>query len=577
MRTAETERRLAALAAAQPTPAGSQWIMCDGCHHPVYEKRFIRSLRICPGCGHYARLTAAERIEQLLDDGSAQPIDVADTVEDPLEFTDSKRYIDRLHKARQQTGLEDSVACVRGSICGYPVVAAVMDFRFLGGSLGCAAGEHIAAAADAALRDRVPFLVITASGGARMQEGALSLMQLAKTTQALAALDRAGLLTITLVTNPTYGGVAASFATQADVIIAERGAHLGFAGPRVIVQTIKQELPAGFQTAEYLAERGLIDAVVPRQALRPTLARLLAAAAPAQPTLASRRHAGPPIIRRIDHLPERDPWEIVRMARLIGRPTTLDYAGLLLDGFHELRGDQMSGDCSAIVGGIGRFQGRPVMLIGHQKGHTVQELKERNFGMPTPAGYRKAGRLMRLAAKLGLPILSLIDTQGAYPGIEAERDGQAWAISDNLRLMARLPVPIIAVVTGEGGSGGALALALADRVFVLANSVYSVISPEGCAAILWNDAATAPQAARALRIEPRELLRHGIADGVIPEPEGGAHSDHAATVDFVRHALGEVLSELSRIDGDRLVRERAARFLAFGTCPPQESAEGGAA
>src|SRR5258708_698017 len=185
--------------------------------------------------------------------------------------------------------------------------------------------------------------------------------------------------------------------------------------------------------------------------------------------------------------------------------------------------------------------------------------------MSTPAGYRKAGGLMRLAAKLGLPIVTLIDSQGAYPGIEAERDGQAWAIAENLTLMARLPVPIVAVVTGEGGSGGALALALADRVLVLANSVYSVISPEGCAAILWNDVRTAAQAARALRMEPRDLLRHGIADGVIPEPEGGAHQDLAAAASLLGYGLMDVLGELVGVDAERLVRERAKRFRAFGT------------
>jgi acetyl-CoA carboxylase carboxyl transferase alpha subunit/acetyl-CoA carboxylase carboxyl transferase beta subunit len=520
-------------------------------------------LGICPFCGHYAQLSAAERIEQLLDHGSARPVVAAETVEDPLQFVDTRPYIGRLHSARQLTGLDDAVVCVRGSVGGCPVVAAVMDFRFLGGSLGCAAGEHITAAAEAALRERVPFLVVTASGGARMQEGALSLMQLAKTTQALAALDRAGILTISVVTDPTFGGVAASFATQADVIIAERGAHLGFAGPRVIAQTIRQRLPSGFQTAEFLLKRGLIDTVVPRQEVRPTLVRLLTVVAPSQ-SVTEPRPGRLGIIRQADRLPERDPWMVVRLARMVARPTTLDYAGRLLDGFFELHGDRVSGDCPAIVGGVGRFQGRPVMLIGHQKGHSAQELKARNYGMPTPAGYRKACRLMRLAARLGLPVVSLIDTQGAYPGIEAEEDGQAWAIAESLSVMASLDVPIVAVVTGEGGSGGALALALADQVLVLANSVYSVISPEGCAAILWRDAHAAPRAARSLCPEPRNLLKYGIADGVIPEPEGGAHADPAAAADMVKWALMEVLSELAGVDAERLVHERAARFRAFG-------------
>jgi acetyl-CoA carboxylase carboxyl transferase subunit beta len=407
-----------------------------------------------------------------------------------------------------------------------------------------------------------------------MQEGVLSLMQLAKTTQALAALSRAGILTISVVTDPTYGGVAASFATQADVIIAERGAHLGFAGPRVIAQTIRQRLPAGFQTAEFLFEHGFIDAVVPRQELRPMLLRLLTAAAPAQHAAERPPLGTPRIIRQPDGIPERDSWNVVRLARMVARPTTLDYAARLLGDFFELHGDRISGDCPAIVGGVGRFQGRPVMLIGHQKGHSAVELKARNYGMPTPAGYRKACRLMRLAARLGLPVVSLVDTQGAYPGIEAEKDGQAWAIAESLSVMASLPVPIVAVVTGEGGSGGALALALADRVLVLANSVYSVISPEGCAAILWHNAQAAPQAARSLRAEPRNLLKHGIADGVIPEPEGGAHSDPAAAADIARHALAEVLGELAGVDTERLLRERADRFRAFGRQISPDSLKG---
>lgn len=570
MKTADAEPGPVSGVPAAGTLTGS-WVLCKGCGQLIYAKQFARELRVCPGCGLYSQLTAQERLGQLLDHGTARPLPAANTVEDPLAFTDSRSYAERLRTARHRTGLDDAVVAAHGSIGGFPAVVAAMDFRFLGGSLGCAAGEQIAAAAEAALVYRAPLVVVTASGGARMQEGVLSLMQLAKTTQALAALDDAGILTVTVVTDPTYGGVAASFATQADVILAERGSHLGFAGPRVIAQTIGQALPAGFQTAEFLLERGLIDAVVPRQSLKPTLARLLAAARPPRDSGAFRQESPSTLIRQIDRLPERDPWKVVRLARLIGRPTTLDYASLLLDKFVELHGDRMAGDCPAIVGGIGRFTDRPVVLLGHQKGHTAHELRERNFGMATPAGYRKAGRLMRLAAKLGLPVVSLVDTQGAYPGIEAEHDGQAWAIAQNLTLMARLRVPIVAVVTGEGGSGGALALALADRVLVLANSVYSVISPEGCAAILWNDPATAPRAARALRMDPRELLRYGIADGVIPEPEGGAQQDHAAAARYLRDALGETLAELAGCDAALLVQARARRFRSYGLLTPRDS------
>lgn len=577
MTTAPPEHDTRAPGEQRQAQAEPEWILCGGCRQPVYEPRFRRALRVCPACGRYAQLSATERVAQLLDPGTAVPIPVAETVEDPLGFTDSRPYTERLRSARRKTGLADAVLCVRGRIGGLPVALAVMDFRFIGGSLGCAAGECIAAAADTALRERIPLVVVTASGGARMQEGALSLMQLAKTTQALVSLDRAGILTVTVVTDPTYGGVAASFATQADVIIAERGAHLGFAGPRVIEQTIRQALPDGFQTAEFLCEHGLIDTVVPRQALQPALASLLAAASPGKLAPPTRDHAAPAIIRSADEVAPVDSWEAVRLAREIRRPTTADYARLLLEGFWELRGDRLAADCRAIMGGIGRFQGQPVLLLGHQKGHSAAELSAHNYGMSTPAGYRKAVRLMRLAAKLGIPVVSLIDTQGAYPGLEAERDGQAWAIADSLRQMAGLPVPIVAVVTGEGGSGGALALALADRVLVLANSTYSVISPEGCAAILWSDASAAPQAARALRIGSGQLLRLGIADGVIPEPAGGAHRDQAAIAGTLRRALAGVLEELIGVDTPALLRRREARFRGFGLPPAARDSEEGAA
>jgi acyl-CoA carboxylase subunit beta len=395
-----------------------------------------------------------------------------------------------------------------------------------------------------------------------MQEGAVSLMQMAKTSQMLGQLDEAGILTISLITDPTYGGVAASFATLCDVIIAEPGARLGFAGPRVISQTIRQTLPEGFQTAEFLLSHGLIDAIRPRSELRGTLARLLANGGKGKRELTAEESAvsSEPIGEH--HM---DPWQAVQRARHLDRPTTSDYIGLLLEDFEELRGDRLGEDCPAIVGGLGRLNGLPVMLIGHQKGHTAAELAARNFGMPNPAGYRKAARLMRLAAKLNLPVITLVDTPGAYPGLEAEQNGQAIAIAENLRLMAGLPVPVVSVITGEGGSGGALALAVANRVLICANGVYSVISPEGCAAILWDDPSAAPKAAAALRLTARELRRMHIVDGVVPEPEGGVQTDHVAAAHNLRAALVGRLRELLPLDPAELIADRRARFRAFGT------------
>jgi acetyl-CoA carboxylase carboxyl transferase subunit beta len=235
-----------------------------------------------------------------------------------------------------------------------------------------------------------------------------------------------------------------------------------------------------------------------------------------------------------------------------------------LDEFRELVGDRVSGDCSAIVGGIGQLCGKPVMLIGHQKGHSPAELNRRNFGMPSPAGYRKAARLMQLAAKLGIPVLTLIDTPGAYPGVQAEERGQAVAIAENLKLMADLPVPVVAVITGEGGSGGALALGVANRVLMWQNAVYSVISPEGCAAILWQDSSAAPRAADALKLRAADLLSLGVVDGVLREPEGGVDADPMQAAERLRVALMHVLGELAGFSGGQLRADRHTRFRRFG-------------
>lgn len=545
----------------------TEWVSCRQCRSLVYGKRMNRGLGVCPDCGHHTRVDAPQRLAQLLDPGTIELLDLPVTSGDPLCFTDSMPYPQRFAEARRRTGLKYAVLCAAGRIEGNPLIVTAMDFRFMGGSLGSAVGELITQAGEVALERGIPLLIVTASGGARMQEGALSLMQMAKTSQMLAQLDEAGILTISLITDPTFGGVAASFATLCDVIIAEPGARLGFAGPRVISQTIRQTLPEGFQTAEFLLERGLIDATRPRTELRATLGRLLTNGGKNTPRRIDEEyeHASEPV--PVTEEPGVDPWQVVQRARDLGRPTTADYINLLLDDFEELRGDRLGVEDSAIIGGLGRLCGLPVVVIGHQKGHTAAELAAHNFGMPTPAGYRKAARLMRLAAKLDLPLITLVDTPGAYPGVEAEESGQAIAIAENLRLMSGLPIPVVSVVTGEGGSGGALALAVANRVLICANGVYSVISPEGCAAILWDDPAAAPKAAAALRLTASELISLGVVDGIVPEPEGGVQTDHLSAAQNLRDALLEHLRELLPLDPAALIADRRARFRAFGTQP----------
>lgn len=573
------------------------WSRCAGCASLLYRKRLRRNLDVCPECGEHARLSAPERLRQLVDPGSLRSLPDLLPEADPIDFVDVLPYPHRLTAARASTGLAEAVVCGTATIGGHPAALAVMDFRFLGGSLGCAVGELITRAAERALDDRTPLILVTASGGARMQEGALSLMQMATVSQAIAALREAGLLTVSVLTDPTYGGVAASFATNTDLVLAESGARMGFAGPRVIRQVTGRALPEGFQTADFLLRHGQVDMVVQRRSLRGRLVALLAAARAACPTRAD-RPARPPVPRQ-DPAPHRerladdgsalvrpavpadavappttpgasdtpavrDAWDTVRMARHPGRPTTLDYLDTVFDGFVELHGDRLGGDCPAIVGGVARLAGRHVMVIGHQKGHTTAELVARNFGMASPSGHRKALRLMRLAARLGLPVVTLVDTPGADPGVGAEEQGQAAAIAENILTLTVLPTPVLTVITGEGGSGGALALAVADRVLMLENAVYSVISPEGCAAILWPDRSAAPQAARALRLTAPDLCRLGVVDEIVPEPATAAHDDPAETAHRLRAALLANLLPLLDVPPATLVRLRRQRFRRFG-------------
>jgi acetyl-CoA carboxylase carboxyl transferase subunit alpha len=257
-------------------------------------------------------------------------------------------------------------------------------------------------------------------------------------------------------------------------------------------------------------------------------------------------------------------WQKTQIARHPNRPYTLDYIEQLTEDFIELAGDRTFADDKSIVGGLGTFRGRPIMVIGHQKGRNTKEKVTRNFGMPHPEGYRKAMRLMKLAERFNIPILTLVDTPGAFPGIGAEERGQAEAIARNLIEMADLTVPVITVVTGEGGSGGALALAVANRVMMLENSTYSVISPEGCAAILWKSQEYAKDAAEAMKLTAQDSLQNGIIDNIIPEPLGGAHRDLESTTSAVGDAVMGQLEELSALSGEELVEDRWNKFRKIG-------------
>ena len=558
--------------AAPSRAASAEWRRCPSCEAFVYYKRLKRNLHVCPECNHHFRLRLRDRLDMLLDPGSFEELSGDLEPIDALSFSDSKPYPERIAAAQKKSGAKSGALYGKGTLDNYPIVVAGIDFGFIGGSMGSAVGEAITRAAELALEERTPLLVISASGGARMQEGCISLMQMVKTSQAVGRMQEEGILYMSLLTDPTYGGVSASYATLGDVLIAEPEAHIGFAGPTVIEQTIRQTLPDGFQTAGFLMEHGMLDLVETRENLRRTIRNMLEFHARVEEArgedgnraarLPETEGAQP--VSEPEAVAQRPAWEVVQLARELERPHTIEYAGLVFDDFLELHGDRAFEDDSAIVGGLARLGDLTLMLIGHQKGSNTSEMMERNFGMPEPEGYRKGMRLMRYAAKFGMPIVTLVDTAGAYPGLGAEERGQSNAIAESIMLMSRLPVPTVTVVTGEGGSGGALALAATDRVLMLENSYYSVISPEGCATILFKDAASAPRAAAALRITAPDLLGLGVMDAVIPEPEGGAHTDAATTGANLKTALVSTLRELLGQSPDELLEQRYDRFRKFG-------------
>lgn len=539
-----------------------QWRRCASCGTFIYAKRLDRNRKVCPECQFHFRIPPDVRIGQLADPGSFEAFPDTQAPRDLLGFVDSKPYPDRLRDAQQRTGRQDAVLAGRMAVRGRQVVVVVLDFTFMGGSMGAVVGEAVAAAARYALAERLPLLLVAASGGARMQEGALSLMQMAKTARWIAALREARVPVINLNTDPTFGGVSASFAMLGDVILAEPGALIGFAGPQVIRNTIRQELPPGFQSAEFLLEHGMIDAVVPRENQREHLARLLALLGPSVPALPGSADPADLFTRPVPSV--RTTRETVALARDIQRPTTLEYIGYVFDDFVALHGDRAFGDDEALVGGLARFGGQSVVVLGHQKGHDTAGLVRSNFGMPGPEGYRKALRLMRFADRFGLPVIAFIDTPGAYPGIGAEERGQSVAIAECILELSRLRVPVVSVVTGEGGSGGALALGVADTVLILQNAYYSVISPEGASTILFGTAEHAGRAADVLRLTASDLLRLGVVDGIVPEPPDGAHAAPHTTALRVRSALVQSLAPLLEKSGEQLVDARRKRFDRFG-------------
>ena len=540
------------------------WKKCKICKEPIFAEDVKSNLYTCPKCGGYFRVHAYRRIEMLVDDGSFIEWNKTMPISNPLDFPD---YETKLEEERQKSKLNEAVVTGEATIGNVRTAIAVCDARFMMSSMGRVVGEKITAAVEKATEEKMPIIIFSCSGGARMQEGMISLMQMAKTSAALKRHHEAGQLFISFLTDPTMGGVSASFAMLGDIILAEPKALIGFAGPRVIAQTIGTKLPEGFQSAEFLLEHGFIDAIVERSEQRSVLKKILRAHTSGFKKVARQESQDENTEKVAEKRPKvkapKTAWDSVLLSRRPDRPTAKDYIDRMFSFFLELHGDRLSGDDGAIVGGIANYYGKPVMVVAEQKGKSIKENKIRNFGMPNPSGYRKALRLMKHAQKFNMPIICIVDTPGAFCGIEAEEKGQAEAIARALFEMSDMTVPILSVVIGEGGSGGALALAVANEVWMLEHSIYSILSPEGFASILYKDAKKSKEAAEVMKITSKELLALGVIDRVIKE-------ELPLTVDTMDTVIEEMVSNMddffeenSSKSKEEIAEDRYNRFRKF--------------
>ena len=551
----------------QPAPEVPETVTCKICKKELDKKRVVKNKYVCYECGYYFRVRAKNRIKMVADAGSFKNWFEEEKTGNPLNFPE---YEEKVAATQEKTGLSEGVTIGECTIYGQKTVLGVIDARFMMGSMGHVVGEKITRAMEDATEKKLPVILFCCSGGARMQEGIVSLMQMAKTSAAVKRHSDAGLLYVPVLTDPTTGGVTASFAMLGDIILAEPKALIGFAGPRVIEQTIGQKLPEGFQRAEFQLEHGFVDAIVERDDLKMTLYRILKMHEPRT------GYANFDPLREDDNyeptelMKERNvkakpmnAWDKVTAARQMKRLASVDYIDTIFDEFMEMHGDRYFRDDPAIVGGFAYLDGQPVTVIGVHKGKDLKDCAYRNYGMPSPEGYRKAIRLMKQAEKFNRPIITFVNTSGAYPGKEAEENGQGEAIARNLYEMSGIKVPILCLMIGEGGSGGALALAVGNEVWMMENATYSILSPEGFASILWKDGKRAKEAAEVMKITAQDLKELQVVDDIIPE-FGGADEDALTSIaNYMKGNMKKFLKAQNGKTGEQLSAERYDRFRKF--------------
>ena len=544
----------------EPVIPEGLWRKCNKCGQPIYVEDVKNNYYVCPKCSGYFRVHAYRRIEMLVDEGTFEEWNKEMPFSNPLEFPG---YEKKVLAAREKSRLNEAIVTGKGLIDGNPAVIGVCDARFIMSSMGHVVGEKITDAVERATKEKLPVIIFACSGGARMQEGIVSLMQMAMTSAALKRQHDAGQLFISVLTDPTTGGVTASFAMLGDIILAEPHALIGFAGPRVIEQTIGQKLPEGFQRSEFLLDHGFVDKIVEREDQKRVIGQILYMHRSHKMNIqipVDRNHVG--VDKSMENSGDsgKTAWDTVLLSRKSDRPVAADYINAIFDEFIEFHGDRYFGDDGAVMGGIAMFHGMPVTVIGQQKGKNTKENLKRNFGMPSPDGYRKALRLMKQAETFGRPIICFVDTPGAFCGLEAEERGQGEAIARNLFELSDLKVPVLSVVIGEGGSGGALAMAVADEVWMLENAIYSILSPEGFASILYKDSKKAPDAAKVMKVTAQDLKKLGLIERIVPEEEPVCADNLYRVAEFMDSAMAEFFESYLAMSGEELAEHRYQRF-----------------
>lgn len=530
---------------------------CVFCEAEISETAAYRNYRVCPYCRFHYTLSARQRIELLADRRSFKESYKYLSSVAPIAFSRRSSYRNLLNQNQNRTGLTEATVTGICRIGDIRTMLVVLDFGFMGGSMGSVVGEKIALGLETAARRELPLIALVTGGGARVQEGVLSLMQMAKTVAAANRFQEKGAPFIVVLANPSTGQAYASFANLADVILAEPGSLIGLSPLRTLREASETPLPQDAHTAEAHLHHGLLDNVVDRESLKPRLTALLRALTGQKLGKGEFKAASR---ARPKANPDPEVWESVTAARHGERPSATFYIRTILEPFIELHGDRLNSDDRSIVAGVGYLGDRPVAVVGQQRPYSLDG--ERYH--VNPDGLRKAQRLIRLATRFSLPLITFIDTQGADPGLTAEEQGIGNAIATTLSMMAAAPVPIVAAIIGEGGNEGALALGIADRSLMQQYAIYSPISLNRTLGGPYGDPELDREAAEALMLTARDCLELGIIDAIVPEPAGGGHHNSREAAAALKAHLMRQLAAVSKASPAKRLNARYKKFRQMG-------------